>query len=142
MTSKHAVCSNFKTTSSASPDFCATAWQSSTIGQKSNCSRCKSIACAIGAATACFASAILHMRCHRQAAWASISLSRMPSRLRTCSPENCEPVRFPWTICAKCRRAANGRRGSFKQCRFSFIVAWLLVVRLIPTARCLLCFVC
>ena len=25
MTSKHAVCSNFKTTSSASPDFCATA---------------------------------------------------------------------------------------------------------------------
>ena len=37
MTSKHAVCSNFKTTSSASPDFSATAWQSSMIGPKSNC---------------------------------------------------------------------------------------------------------
>ena len=35
--------------------------------------------------------------------------------------------------CAKCRRAANGRRGSFRQCRFSFIVVWLPVVSLIQT---------
>ena len=53
-----------------------------------------------------------------------IWLFKTPSRLQTCWPKNCEPARFPWTICAKCRRVANGRRGSFRQCRFSFIVAW------------------
>ena len=97
---------------------------------------------AIGAATDCFASAILRTRCHRRAVWASISLFRMPSLPPICLPKNCEPVRFPCTICAKCRRAANGRRGLFRQCRFSFIVASSLAKLRIGKSRCPSCFAC
>ncbi len=100
---------NFKMTLSVLPDFCVTEWPSWTTGRKSNCSQCRSIVCVIGVAKDCFAWAILRTPCHRRAALGLILPFRMRSRRRTCWPKNCEAVRFPWTICERCRRVANGQ---------------------------------
>src|SRR5258707_13284009 len=91
-------------------------------GPKSNCSRSKSIVCAIGAATDCFALAILHTPCHRQAALALISRFKMPLPPPIYSRQNCGVVQSPLPICDKCSCAADGRRGWYRGCRYLFIV--------------------
>src|SRR5215475_8829415 len=45
-------------------------------------------------------------------------------------------------ICEKCRRAANGRRASFKQCKSLSIGIWLLVRLRSKKTHCRLYFVC